>query len=538
MPLLRAERSRARFTALAPSATAGVLAAAMLFPAIASAAPERVSDGFLIGAGSDGRYLQVVRASETPGFEEEGIMDSTTGEFTAVTDLIEDVADRSPTVLLYTGQAIVRDLATGAEERVDVDVNGERISWNHGLLVRDGRGVIFEAGVPGFDGPVIFERDLDTGVTTERLRGATLLSASEDGRVITWQRTVLGGAPPAGIQPHPDAPEEAPAGLAAGYHVRGDAPRVVATPSWTQKLAEGEGKCEDRQLLQGQTMPYGLEVQQDGVGGGRYLLALQWREYSPGYPIPTGGVDRIDAEGRTPLGTSTFTQNDAVTLDPVSSAWAKSVHRHGQTLWTEAQVTDDRGQTWEVELPAEEGTTTPATGVKERIVPINRGAGAIFRGDPRPGQMGDTPSGTYAETGRPAVDGTSTAKWLALPRSSDAADGPSVKVAAEWVDCTPEEEPAAPRGVFADYVQITVKPRGNASAAVSVNLKPSGKEPATSAVFRMSWLGLPFATRTVTRSQALALPSIIPWLPGYRVDTRVNFPSGALNRSVTLFRNG
>lgn len=500
----------------------GALAATLLFPAFASAAPTRVGDGVLIDASSDGRYVAF------SGDASEGVLDRTTGTITPLPGSIIDLADRSGRVLYEDSTLRVRDLVSGETKNVAVDAAGESVYATDAHLARDGQTVIFNADDYSTGDTVIYSHDVTTGVTTERLRGSgyTARGISEDGVVLLWARQADGPQRADTVtEPHPDSTSESYGGLIVGYQVAGDAPRVLARSTNTEVLGGDAGQqCEDRPLIPRSTVPFQFSVQQDGAAGGRYLFTKTTFEYERGYILTRNVVDRISAAGSTKLAES-VRPGSLIKPSPVSSAYVQLGAAAPGEPSREATVTDDQGATW---------TTGQSSGwLGGNFVPIDRGDGLLFDGEPEGSSFG-----VFEDlSGRPAVEGPSTAAWMTLPRSTDPVDTPSTMVEGEWVDCADDIEPIPVRGTFADYAKVTVKTAGNSAGSVAVNLKPSGKEAATSANVRLTWFGIGISARTVTTSQSVNLPGILPWLPGYRAEVKINFPSGTVTGGSALRRD-
>lgn len=510
-----------------PVTLGGILAASLLFPAFASAAPERISDGVLIDASSDGRYVLV----DTPDGSQ-SLLDRTAGTTTKLDDFAYDVAADAPRVLASGDGLLVHDLAAGTKTTVNVDNAGESIGFDRAVLVRNGRSVIFDGSDPETWEPAILERNLDTGKTTIRVSGASLRHASEDGRIITWMRSLPNETRPAGTAPIAGEPASV-SGLAVGYSVDGGPPRLLARSSWKQiRIGDTSGQCTDGPVDANVTTPVDLRVSQEGDAGGRYLLTLSTRKRTAGYPHEVLETTRF-GQSTSLLGTTTESASTELFTDPVSPALLKTTTIRGAALWNTGAVTDSAGSEWDVTYPAPAGPSTDTLGLTRRGIPVQNGGGLIYSGTPR--ATGE--SGVYEDLGRSTPTGAPTGDWTALPRTAHVLDSASQRIDAEWVDCNP---PAAlPRGSFSDYVTLTTFNRGPRSGTATIRFAPQGKLAVTSATVRTSWFGIQISSKTLKAPGTITLPSIVPYLPGYRAEVRVNFPAGSpLVGGATLWRAG
>lgn len=488
----------------------GALAAGLLCPTAAEAATTKVADGRLIDATSDGRYVLV----DIDGSEQGTLIDRSSGRRTELPFYTAlDLADRAPRVLLWRGNKLsVFDLATGKTTVASLGPSGEELSTERGQLVRNGTAVIF---VTKENVARIVEHDLITRTSTVRVAtDVDLRFASEDGRVVTWFRTLPRAQRPATSIPHRNDPYGGVTATAVGYQVSGDAPRVLQRSSFVQtRLDAAPTSCESSRLGGIEVIPNELQVAQNGAGG--YLLAAgsykrvlpQGTFYERTTIVDASGTRNVqDTETGTLLGR---------TLDPRSARWS-----------------------WKGVLYSSAGIAYPLGGgdATSRIVPMVGRAGAIY-GVAASATRG--PEVFYNDLGG-AQPGVTSSQWIALPRPGDAVDSAATAGESTWVECGVQEPPppADTRGTFADYAKISVKTSGNSAGSVAVNLTPAGKLAAWSANARVSWLGMQLSNQLATRSQTITLPSIPAWISGYRVDVAVNFQGYApLTGGATLRRN-
>lgn len=490
-------------------------------PALATAAPVRVSPSGVLDASSDGQLLLLRNGS---------VLDRTTGATALVADPDQnlDLALRSPITLQRSldGYIYVRDAVL--EALGSVDPSGVPVTATSAVLVRDGRGVVFTtAGAT----PTIIERDMVTNTSTVRVTNATLLDASEDGKVITFSRALPAIARPSGaaISGQPSSPIPS---LALGYQVAGGAPRLVDQTRYAERASGAtENGCptsvvgELRQVVD-------LQVSQEGAAGGRYVLTEQTTNSSQGGALFSRTFTRLGAGEATQLYRTDPSIGSAVlTTDPVSGAYVITTSPRASAGTSSARMTADDGRTFTLPVPSA-GVPARSTPLYQNVVPFSRGAGAAADV-----QIYAMPQGPFPESSGAWVDdalgavGASTTPWASLPREGDGVLPASLASDQTWVTC--DGVPGAP----ADYAAIQVATTGNSAGTVGVRLTPVGKVPAKVVSATVTWYGLPIWSRTAKADATLRLPAILPNVPGYRVDAKITLASGTvLTESAALRR--
>ncbi len=198
--------------------------AALTSTATAHADATRLVDGRLIDATSDGRYVLYADDSGAR------LLDRTAGTTIPVPDGAEQLADRSPRILIKGADGYrVLDTTTGTLTLATLDESVNAVPATSPELVRDGRSVIFQTGTG--TAARVLERRLDTASTVVRATGVTLLHASEDARVITWSRPLPPAFRPADQIALAADPAGGVPGTAVGYRVDDQARGCYARPS-------------------------------------------------------------------------------------------------------------------------------------------------------------------------------------------------------------------------------------------------------------------------------------------------------------------
>lgn len=499
-----------------------LIAASLSTATSAAAAVTPLADGAARDASVDGRYVL---------FTDGTLLDRTTGVAVgagAGPGAI-DLAARAPKVLVDTfGALTVVTLGGTSSPSVSVsfDEQGAPVEAATGraFLVRDGTAVIFQTATTPFR---ILSRDLATAKTTLLLSNATLLDASEDGRVITWSRELPAVQRPG--SPLPFDPAAGVAGTAVGYQVERQAPRVVATSRWTQEVYQRPTPTTcpaDPPTRVRDVRPWGLRVSQDGAAQ-RYAFLLQTSEHDSAYPASYRALhERVGSGAPTALLENHWERYEwGVRPDPVSGAVGAIENRRNSVFRT-GTLFDDAGGSRVVAAPSEYLSYT-ASGV----IPFDRGAGAITTFAPLPPGTG---AKAFVDVGD-ALEPSAT-PWTTLPRSADAIDGDATRATVVWAPC--DDLPPAPvRGVFSDYSGVVAPRTRNSAGIVWFTQGPAGKVTAKTLQIQVKWLGIPLWTRTVAEGP-VALPPILAFVPGYTASLRVKLADGAtVSGSVPLWRS-
>lgn len=505
--------------------SAGALVAATA-PAQASpvllGSPAAVTD-----ASSDGRYVLL----------DDGVLDRTTsttlplGAGTPVA-----LADRAPRVLVNTGTGlVVRDLATGTEQVANVDPSGATVAPSQFIaaeLVDNGRVVVFTTGEAT---PRIIERNLATETSTVRLTGATQLDVSEDGQIVTYRRELASVTRPAGVTPAPNTPSSV-GGTAVGYQQRGQAPRIVERSTWTQKLVPNPGvsTCSERRAEETTTTPWALQISQNGAG--KYALYVtRTRALGPAWGYSSVITDRVTETGTILLTDSgNPSVRDDFQADPVSGAYTLIHTTHGaMNRWNVATLVsqDGTGRTLRVLPVTGPGGTFDESSLTVEALPINGGAGVVYRAAPNTADQFLGRPNIYIDEAGPAGPSVGT-PWLTLPRPGDVVDTAEVRPDVTWADCGLVAAPAT----IADYAALTLRTTGNSAGSVAVTIAPAGKAKAKSVTATVSWLGLPFSVRRVTTDTTIKLPGIPVGIGGFKLTLVATLDNGQTVRSGTALR--
>jgi hypothetical protein len=426
-----------------------------------------------------------------------------------------DLASGSATTLTLDNSALfVRTPAQPDGTFVSIGTQGVSVPAAKGILVRDGRAVVFQTT----ESPSrILLRDLQAGTTTELLGRAALLDASEDGQLITWLRQVEAKPRTAGQPLDSDPGTATGRGQAVGYTL-GGASRIVAKTKLTQRIV-GEAPatgCPTVTELD-RTTPTNLRISQDGAGKYALFLSTAYQR-GGGYPFasgtdghltPTGALAESTSNGQT---TSTFTR-----VDPESGAWTSvlSDRANGAPLVNRVQLNAPSGQAFSFLNVGQTGTTDPV-GAYDTVIPVNRGAAAIYNFRAR-SVNAPSDAGSFIRDG--FTPGTDATQWLTLPRAVDAPNDAGATVDADYLVCGAPAGPVA--GTFNDYVQA-----GSRIAWLGLNFAPEGKLAVSSARIELRWYGLTIWTRTVSRSGYVSLPKLPSYVPGFKVTTTLKLADG------------
>lgn len=492
---------RSRPTAGRSLLIAGVGAAAALTtsPAIAPAATvTKLARGIPMSASRDGRYVLVQRdvsggavldrqGPELPGAS----TDTTTGGF---------VASGSPTSIggVSGGTGVINPLAAGGPATT---VFPETNIFDGIALAKNGH-VAFSVTQTDGAPTSIVERDLDTGSVKTRVTGIDfpqLLSASEDGRVITFLSQLPTG------------------GHAVSYQVDGQAPRVVDRFTVSATWVSTTPACADRLRAFRSSEPQDLQVVEDGDAA-RYAFVIKRQLGTftrPGDDPPVTSYEtvRLRADGSAEqIGTaSASTYADVIALDRYSSAYLAT-----GPLGTGGIMHADDGSTWTLPQAPDQYTNGPIAA---------RGAVAFQSGR----VQGDTGEDLVAYViDGPQVGATQSGVFTTLPRAGDPELTPST--AATYAI------PACP-GVIADYATITPKSSGNSAGTVTYTPQPDAKLAAKSLKVTVSWFGIPIWVRSAGSATTVNLPAIVPGLSGFVATARVTLAdSSVLSTSAALRR--
>lgn len=490
--------------------------------AAASASPTRVKNQGFVDVSSNGRYVLTSDGAITDRTTDSTVLPIGTGSPL-------DLANDAPISLESASGAglVVRSPANPDGTFVSIGPSGTGVPISGtARLVRNGTAVIFATT----ERPTrIIERDLTTGTSTVRLTGATLLDASEDGKVITWQRSTGEITRPAGSAPIPGDPTAGTTGVAVGYQVAGAEPRVVDVTHYAQQRLGNPSTTCPEQVGANVTTPVSLDVSQDGAAA-RYTLVLGTAFKSAWYPFTSHQYSRLTSSGDPLVIATDDTQTSVahVTTDPVSGAYTVVTDNHGSyPTYNVAKVVGDDGTSHALAIAP---TDTPNTAALfTTAAPFARGAGAAFTAIPAVG----TQSGTWLDDGFGAV-GTSTTPWLGLPREGDAVDSAATKADTAFISCGVVTAPVA--GTIADYAPLTVKTTGNSAGSIAFTKAPAGKIAAKSLTVSVSWFGLQLSTRTTTTDGTVTLPAIVPGVSGFKATERVTLTNGTVVSASTALR--
>lgn len=481
----------------------------------ASAAPTPLGGAAPVDVSADGRY--VLRADGTV-LDRQTDLPLGTGAGPGAVDL----AAHSPKVLVEADGNLT---VVGPNDPPDpgvvasiddqgAPVNADRLRVH---LVRDGETVIFQTT----ETPArILRRDLASAKTTVLSTGTTLLDASEDGRVITWSRELPAVQRPGGNRPID--PAGGVPGSVVGYQVEREAPRVVAVSSWSQDVYQRPTPTTcpaDPQTRVTRTTPWGLHVSQDGDAQ-RYAFLLQSSSYDSAYPPYTKTVHQRVGSGepRTLLDNSWQRIEWYVRTDSVSGAVSAIESRHGSPFRGGTLFDDAGGSRAVSPLPSGGESLTAGS-----VLPYDRGASAITTFTPlQVGGAGGTRA-SFVDAGGPL--GPTATPWTALPRPTDAADGAATRADITWAACE-DDPPVAVRGIWSDYAGIAAPSTRNSAGIVWFTQEPAGKVAAETLRVEVRWLGMRLWSRTV-KYGPVTLPSILPFVPGYRATLAVKLADGA-----------
>lgn len=486
------------------------LAAALLLAVPTSAQADsfaKLADGHLIDASSDGRYVLYSDASGRH------VVDRTAGTITAVPAGAEQLADRSPRVLVDTGTGYaVLDLAAGTTTPATVDTTGATVSSDRAVLVRDGRDVIFSTGTGA--ATRILDRDLQAGTTRLRLSGYDLLDASEDDRVITWRRQLAPAQRPANTRPTTTDPAGGAAGQAVGYAVDGSAPRVLRRTQWREvDYGATPGTCQQRAYTITSEEFLSLQVQQDATNG-RYAFLLATRNINPQIPHEQTTWSTIDATGDRAflVGEQGYSYASSI-VDPVSGAYSQVYGYADGVIRGHGILFPDDGHDRDVHIPGpgEQNDLNSA----QSVIPTDRGASAIVEST-NPAGTSEVHAFASGET-----NGPTQREWITAPRTTDTLDSPSLTPAAEWINCPNP-------GVFSDYVTFAPNPGRSRTVAVTMQYPPLGIIPQSYVRANVTWLGLTVWTRTFTKPGTFNTPALPQGLGGFDLRVWVYLDGGGV----------
>lgn len=496
-------------------------------PTLAAAAPVRVNASGVLDASTDGHLLLLRDGS---------VVDRQTGAVRLLADPDQnlDLAADSLATLQRSadGYLFLRTLlpdGSGFERLVSASPAGLPIRATTAVLARDATTVFFTTAGPS---PSIIERDLTTDTSTVRLTNATLLDASEDGRVITFSRALPAIQRPAGaaIVGDPGAPIPS---LAIGYQVAGGAPRLIDQTRYAQQASGSIEQGCPTSVSSALTRPLDLHVSQDGDGG-RYVLTQVSTSSSKGGALTSTTFTRLGANGEQVIGTTDGQSTGAATIttDPVSGAYVLTVSPRLSGWISSARMTTDDGRSFALPVPAPAGAPVSATTQYVNVVPFSRGAGAAS--DLRIWAMPAGPleqySGAWVDADLGEV-GPTTAAWAELPRAGDAVLAADLASDQTWVTCP------GVVGAPADYAAIQPMTTGNSAGTIAVRRSPYGKVPATRVTATVRWYGLPIWTRRVTADATLRLPALLPGVPGFAASVTITLTDGTvLTESAALRR--
>lgn len=487
--------------------------AALASTTTAHADATRLVDGRLIDATSDGRYV-LYAADSGPR-----LLDRTAGTSVPVPDGAEQLADRSPRILVKDVDGYrVLDTTTGTLTLATLDESVNAVPASSPELVRDGRSLIFQTGTAA--AARILERRLDTASTVVRATGVSLLHASEDARVITWSRPLPPAFRPDGQIPLAADPAGGVPGTAVGYRVDDQAPRVLRTTQWAQWPTDNfNAYCPQWTYRTVTSEPLDLDVLQDGAEG-RYALALTTNDASTTGFAP----DSIATTLITPTAEATLLRAPIAeetvdfAFDSVSSAFSFVVR------FREPDGSLRRGRGYlfaEDGSRSELGVTLDQYGNAVRapdpltVVPILRGAGAIADAI-----TDDAPRGVYAFPGGTLPASEHPNGWLTLPRATDPLDGASIRPAARYHVCLP----AAPLG---SYVEVAPATNAQRTRVVRYTPAPDRQRYASSTrlTAKVTWLGVTVWQRTFNNPGTFATPALPAGWTGFRLSLAVQLDS-------------
>lgn len=500
---------------------AAALALAALAAPSADAAATKVVPYPVVDISSDGRYLLHANGDVVDRVGTNGLPMSTTAPV--------DLADRAPIALgrdFTNGNLFLRTLQAPRGTVANIGPEGTTVPASTGKLVQNGSVLIFSTTErPGR----IIKRDLAAGTSTVLMSGATLLDASEDGRVISYVRQLPGVSRPAGSTPIEGDPGPSKTGQAVGYQVDGGAPHVVATTRWRERaVGELSGTCPTLVEVD-TTTPTDLKISQRGQQGGTYSLVLTTADQrGGGYPFTATTIARLNATGAATIITSDGqTTGASINVDPVSGAAGVilSDKANGFPLVNSARVIEPSGAQVPLTIPAPEGSTDTGAAFSNAL-PFNGGASVAFTARSR------AANATWAYVDDSLTPGTDQTPWTTLPRSIDPVDGASTKIAATWADCTPP-----PAGTFGEYVGFALKTTGSSAGFFTVTSSPAGRLKAESYRAAITWGGLTAWRRSGAADATVFLPSIPVGLPGLKLTVSVKLTDGTvLTQSVALRR--
>lgn len=494
-------------------------------PAAVSAAPVKVSDGWLVDATRDGRYVLVVGVDPATGERTNAttVIDrKTSKQWPAGTEFDAQVppqlADHSPRVLLQRGgRLVVRDVVAGTEQQADLGPDGKPVSYDRAQLVRNGTEVIFSTGEAT---PRILARDLTTNTTTVRMTGVQLRDASDDGRVITYLRVLpTARRPPSAPQMFDSLPADGLDVRAAGYQVDGEAPRWVARTVFSQRASldpQDARRCTGRATRDGDGQPIDLRVTQ--AGDQRYTLVASIGAIS----TPESSVLRLQADGSRPerLGGSSVPNSfdGDPRLDPGSTAYVVDGLSVTDRSWT---TTTDDGTTRLIP------SSIDVARVSGAVIPVDRGRTVVFTGV----DANRRALGTFVDEG-PEVGATQTGPLLTLPRPADPVDTGTVPADVSWAKCPP----AVTAKAAANYAAVVVRKQGRSAGRVTIRLAPADLARVKHVRLTIRHRQHVTWSRSVTRSKRVTLPRLPIGARGYSLHVRVTLADGRVLAATTTLR--
>lgn len=496
------------------------LALAALAAPSAHAAATKAFPYPVVDVSSDGRYLLHVNGDVVDRTGSNGLPQGTTAAV--------DLADHAPIALgrdANNGLLLVRTQQAPRGTVASIGPDGTSVPAGTGKLVENGTALIFSTT----ERPNrIIKRDLVAGTSTVLMTGATLLDASEDGKVITYVRQLPNVSRPAGSTPVDGDPGPSTTGQAVGYQVAGGQPRVVAVTTWRERaVGELDGTCPTKVEVD-ITTPVDLKISQRGQAGGTYSLVLtQTDQRGGGYPFVATTIARLNAtSASTIVSTDGQTTNATISPDPVSGAAGVIVNDKANSfpLANDARLLEPSGAQERLTIPAPEGSTDTAA-LFTKALPFNGGAGVAFTAKSR------AANATWTYLDESLTPGTDTTPWTALPRAVDAVDGAGTKIDATWAGCA-----APPAGTFGEYVGLALKPTGSSAGFLTVTSSPAGRLTATSYRAAISWNGLTLWRRSGAADATVALPWIPAGLPGFKLTVAVTLADGTVLSQSTALR--
>lgn len=512
---------------------AGVALSAVSAAPAAAAVATKVADQRAIDATSDGRYVLLIDGS---------VLDRTTGATVLAPKTDPNttplaIADRAPITLERTpGGLVVRSAERPDGEFVSVGPDGIGVPAGAAELVQNGTAVIF--GTTESGRPRILRRDLTSDTTTVLLdTRASLLDASEDGKVVTWQRVARIVTPD---RTSPAIPQlRGSDGYVVGYAVAGESPRAVATTKLTERrTGDPRPVCPDFTTVD-RTDPIGLQISQDGAAGGRYALTLQTQSINGNYPFSAIAYQQIGAGDAVALGAAdSQTSQVYVFADPVSGAYVRRFDSKGSSGGANSgAVGRPGGPLVGLDIPSSVPGIETGVGTLVSGVPTRAGAGAVFSTAPRDTGL----ISAYAYDG-PAIDPAivDATPWTALPRSGDQSAQDAQLETSFLPACQAGPPVAAPA---AAYAQIVLGGSPNQFASVFISGTPAGNTiPATSVKATVSWYGLTTwsssrTLKTPTATGLIRVPDVPAGVPGFKLTVVVTLENGAkLTQSVPMRR--